>query len=111
MNFKQIILLFEFLILIESSIVIDNLTTMKTEDSDCKNPNKNYLDMIYSEYLSLYRRYEEKIYRKEIRTINDNLEGSEEDNLDFYAKHESDENELRKKFFELTQCDLNDRNR
>lgn len=111
---KQItFILVEILMMIESTILIDNLTARIVEEpitENCRNPDKNYLDMIYSDYLSLYRRYEEKLFQKEIQPENQDSEKQNE-NSDLFAKNEINEKELRKKFFERTQCDLNDRNR
>ena len=33
----------------------------------CKNPDKQYLDALFSDYLRLFRKYEEKIFENKIQ--------------------------------------------
>ncbi len=64
----------------------------------CKSPNKQYLDAIYSEYLSVFRKYEEKIFENKIQISNDKLL---EKSIDL-------EESLS---IENTQCNFNQKNR
>lgn len=102
MNFKIcfIMISIKYLIVIESSLIINTLTETDNKIIECQNLDKIHMENIYSEYLSLYRKYEEKIFQKEI-LLNRILE----------QEFESNENHLHKRFFDNSQCDLNERNR
>ena len=70
---------------------------------ECKNLDNKYLDELFSDYLTLYRNYEEKIFQKiESLPINHHHHND-------YIEDESFKNKAD--FFDKTQCDITLRNR
>ena len=84
---------FVFFVLIQIQIESRVIT------NECKSPDKHYLDSIYSQYLSVFRLYEEKIYQ------------NHQVNLPQYNQESSEETDNYDDSVEDTQCDFNERNR
>ena len=86
--------IFLFFISIQADSIIENIFS-----NECKTQDIHYLDAIYSEYLSLYRKYEDKIFRNQINLFQSNV------------SKDNDLIENNSYFVENTQCNFMEKNR